>query len=198
MKKLERIIGRLLSRLIQKYHLRRYSGFGPGHIFDITVDDISFKMTFNDYKLSGAIIERIEGRREPSTVAIIKSLVNNGSCVVELGGCYGYFTMIMSRCAGDKGKVISIEGTPNNFEILKENLRINGVTNVDTYNCFVTARAEEVVFSTDVRHPYDAIASLDNPGTVVSGDGVSVPAVKLSDFLNRLGASPDYIFMDIE
>lgn len=197
MKIVSLLIGRIFSWLLRTGKRWQYRGFKPGHVFDIRVDDMAFKMSFGDYRLGGAIIERIEGRREPSTVAIIKSLVHEGNRVVELGGCYGYFTMIMSRCAGASGQVVSIEGTPNNLQILENNLRLNGVSNVKTYNVFVTSRASEARFTPDERHPYGAISRLDGE-TPQNGNTISVPAVRLSTFLEDIRFQPDHLFMDIE
>ena len=75
---IEKFLKKLVSYGIRKYRAFKYSKFKPGHIFNITVDDMSFRMTFMDYYLDSCIIERIEGRREPETVAIIKSLVRRG------------------------------------------------------------------------------------------------------------------------
>lgn len=187
-----------LSYSIKKYKAHKYSKFKPCHIFNITVDDMSFKMTFLDYHLVSAIIDRIEGRREPQTVAIIKSLIKTGDNILELGGCYGYFTTIMSKCTGTEGKVISIEGTPNNFRILNENLCINNIKNVETYNLFVTSKSDAVYFNPDDRNPYNAINKLEVKENNDFENQVSVPARRISSFLNEKQFSPDYIFMDIE
>lgn len=195
---LEKIVIRLLSFSIINYHKLIYSRFKPGHIFDISVDDMSFKMTFMDYKLGETIIERIEGRRERETTATIKSLVQNGSKVLELGGCYGYFTMIMSKCAGPEGKVVSIEGTPNNCQILNENIRLNNITNVSVYNLFVTSKSTSVSFNSQDRHPYDAIDRIERQENSNSENYIAVPSVRLSNFLQEIDFIPDYIFMDIE
>jgi FkbM family methyltransferase len=195
---IEKLLKKLVSYGIKKYKAFVYSKFKPGHIFSITVDDMSFKMTFLDYRLGLAIIERIEGRREPQTVAIIKALVRNGSKVLELGGCYGYFTAIMSKCAGPEGKVVSIEGTPNNYKILNENMRINNISNVDAYNFFITSQSERVQFSPNDKHPYNAIKRLERPENDTTENQISVPARRLSSFLKENHFSPDYIFMDIE
>lgn len=194
-----RLAGALLSRAKEKYLLFKYSKFETGHIFDIKVGDMAFAMTFMDYRLGRAIIERIEGRREPKTTAIIESLVTNGSKVLELGGCYGYFTIIMSKCAGPNGKVVSIEGTPNNYEILTENIRINNIRNVEAYNFFITSKSSETHFGLEDKHPYNAIERLETQGESTLGENwVSVPAIRLSEFLEDINLSPDYIFMDIE
>lgn len=131
---LEHIMDRLWQsppqKVYKKYLKFKYSKFKTNHVFDITVGEISFKMTFLDYSLNPLITERIEARREPETVAIIKSLLGEGDKVVEIGSCYGYFTLIMSKCVGSSGRVISIESLPKHFAVLQKNMKINNITNV--------------------------------------------------------------------
>ena len=98
------------------------------------MDDFKFKLTFLDYELNNAINQRIEGKREPSTVSAIRSLVKKNNNVLEIGSCYGYFTNIMAQCVGKNGKVVGIEGLPNNYKILKKNIKINNLKNVFVYN----------------------------------------------------------------
>lgn len=177
------------------YTRLKYYKFKSNHIFKINVDDINFKMSFADYKLQGAIVQRIEGKREKDTVAIIKSIVHDGSKVLELGGCYGYFTLIMSKCVGPSGRVVSIEGTPNNYTILCNNLQLNEINNVDTYNLFLTKASEFATFSPYDKSPYDAINRLKTKSEDAT---VKVTTVHLGSFLNQINYKPDYVFMDIE
>ena len=185
-------------RLIWRYRIAKYAKFGPNHIFDIKVDDLSLRMTFLDHKIGHGIVERLQGRREPTTVSIIRSLVRPGSKVLELGGCYGYFTYIMSRCAGDEGKVVSIEGTPNNFKVLRRNIELNNMTTVFPYNFFITDKGDHVSFGADEEHPYGAIDRLLNQRDNGDPTSVTVPTIRLSSFLEKIGFDPDYVFMDIE
>ncbi|MFA5260649.1 MAG: FkbM family methyltransferase [Candidatus Omnitrophota bacterium] len=188
---------RMARQLAQRYGLWKYSKYPPGHIFNITVDDMHFRMTFRDYKLDYPIVERIEGFREPVTTGIIKALVGPGARVLELGGCYGYFTAIMALCAGESGRVVSVEGTPNNFRILSENMALNGLKNVRIYNAFISADAQRVHFYDYETHPYDAIRRVkrhESPAQGMTG----VKAVKVTEFLRDINFVPDYIFMDIE
>ena len=117
---------------------------------------------------------------------------------MELGGCYGYFTAIMSKCAGPDGKVVSIEGTPNNYKILKENIRINNLNNVDAYNFFITSKSDKVYFSPDDKHPYNVIKRLEEQENKPSENQISVPVRRLSLFLKEIHFSLNYLFMDIE
>lgn len=194
---LEQGVG-LARRLMWRYRIARYAKFGPNHIFDIKVDDLSLKMTFLDHKIGHGIVERLQGRREPTTVSIIRSLVRPGSKVLELGGCYGYFTYIMAACAGSEGKVVSIEGTPNNFKVLQRNIELNNLKTVFAYNVFITDKADRVSFGENEEHPYGAIDRLLNDRDSGDPANVSVPTVCLSSFLEKIRFDPDYVFMDIE
>src|SRR6267143_348058 len=131
----------------RRYQIAKYAKFGPDHIFDIKVDDLSIKLTFLDRPIGNAMVERIQGRREPTTVTAIRALVKPGSKVLELGGCYGYFTYIMASCAGPEGKVVSIEGTPNNYRILQRNIELNNLKNVAVYNLFITDKADHITYT---------------------------------------------------
>lgn len=192
------LVERFVLSVKWRYLIAKYAKFGPNHIFDIKVDDLSLKMTFLDHKIGNAIVERLQGRREPNTVAVIRSLVRPGSNILELGGCYGYFTYIMATCAGGEGKVVSIEGTPNNFKILQRNIELNNLKTVVAYNLFITDKADRVSFGPSEEDPYRAIDRLLKHRDRGDPANVSVPTVCLSSFLEKIRFDPDYVFMDIE
>jgi FkbM family methyltransferase len=193
-----RAIKGMITSAEQRFQLKKYSKYGPEHIFDITVDDLSLKMTFLGRDIGNAIMERIQGRREPTTVSVIRALVKPGSKVLELGGCYGYFTYIMASCAGAEGQVVSIEGTPNNYRILTRNIELNNLKNVSAYNLFITEKANHVTYASNDDGPYQAIDRLLKVSENGTSANITVPAVRLSSFLNDIGFHPDYVFMDIE
>jgi FkbM family methyltransferase len=172
------------------------------YIHSIKVDDLKFKLTFLNYELDNAIIQRIEGQREPSTVSAIRSLVKKGSCVLELGSCYGYFTNIMSQSVGKKGKVVGIEGLPSNFNILAKNIKLNKLENVSIYNKFLSNNSSKtyIQFEKTIKSPYDGINSfLQNKKKNLSKSNYDFVAVeRLSTFLKKIRFKPDHIFMDIE
>ena len=194
-------LGAAYDRMIDakmRYQIANCAKLGPGHIFDIQVDDLAIKLTFLDRPIGPAILERIQGRREPTTVTAIRALVRPGARVLELGGCYGYFTNIMAACAGPDGKVVSIEGTPNNYRILKRNIELNNLKNVDAYNLFITDKADHVTYGQKDHDPYQAIERLGNARTSDAQEEVAVQTVRLSEFLKKHAFDPDYVFMDIE
>lgn len=184
--------------IVEKHKIYQYSKFKPDHIFDVQVDDMSFKLTFMDYGLGRNIIQRIEGRREPETIAMVRALARKGSNVLTLGCCYGYFTNIISKCVGENGRVVSIEGTPSFYRVLRKNIELNQLRNVHDYNFFITSKADQVYFYPEETHPYDLIKRLEDQSNVPRENNTAVPAGKLSSFLENIQFSPDCIFMDIE
>lgn len=158
-------------RLADKIKKRRYSKYKNS--FKIRVDDDFFEMSFLQEKIGKAILERIEGVRETETTSIIKGILRPGNRVLEIGGCYGYFTMLMENAVAPNGKVVSIEGVASNFEILKHNIKLNGCKNIDCYNYFIGNNENEY-------------------------KNQSVDCINIAQFLNKIEFEPTHIFMDIE
>jgi FkbM family methyltransferase len=67
---------------------------------------------------------------EPEVTAKIQQLVKEGMTVCDVGANIGIITLLASRLAGPKGRVISFEPVPANAEILRGNIQRNGYQNV--------------------------------------------------------------------
>ncbi len=171
------------------------------YIHNIYVDDQTFKMSFSNYKIDKGIYERILGKREPSTVAILKCLLGLNAKILEIGACYGYFTIIMSKLIGSSGRILSIEGTPNNFQILKNNLKLNNINNVDLENLFVTSKTQnEILFNKNHQNAYNQIHNLEDYTNTENNETnqIKVNSSKISNLLIKKNFEPEFIFMDIE
>src|SRR5215470_382081 len=60
-----------------------------------------------------------------------------GGNFLDLGGNIGYFTCLLAKLAGPKGKVVAVEPEPNNRELLLNNVKRNGLMNVTVHACAV-------------------------------------------------------------
>lgn len=183
-------------KLVSWIEIRRYKRYKAGHVFNIRVNDLAFTMSFEDFPITAPIVERIHGVREPETVAIIRTLLRGGENVLEIGACYGYFTMNMAYSIGATGRLVSIEGAPNNYRVTKNNLTRNNVTNVELHNVFLDSTHQTAEFKVNDYDPYGAIARLDKKSE--EKGLIHVPCVRISDFLKKINFQPAYIFMDIE
>src|ERR1700722_11234750 len=63
-----------------------------------------------------------------------------GLTVYDIGGYEGVFTLFFSRSVGPKGRVIAFEPNPANCRRNRENIRLNGLTNVELIQIGLGAR----------------------------------------------------------
>src|SRR5262249_54468049 len=82
------------------------------------------------------------GIHEPGFTRFLLNKFSNapGGNFLDLGANIGYFSCLLAKLAGPKGKVVSIEPEPNNRELLLHNLKRNGLTNVTVHPCAVGAQ----------------------------------------------------------
>jgi FkbM family methyltransferase len=66
-----------------------------------------------------------------------------GDIAVDVGAHIGRYTIISSKRVGLNGKVIAIEAHPENYEILRKNIQLNGLTNVISLNYAANSKEEE-------------------------------------------------------
>ena len=66
-----------------------------------------------------------------------------GDIAVDVGAHIGRYTIISSKRVGPNGKVIAIEAHPGNYEILRKNIQLNGLTNVTSLNYAANSKEEE-------------------------------------------------------
>ena len=69
---------------------------------------------------------------------------NEGDTVVDVGAHIGLYTLIAAKKVGPSGKVIAIEPDPENFKILKKNILLNLLMNVEALQCAVYSTKEKV------------------------------------------------------
>jgi FkbM family methyltransferase len=70
------------------------------------------------------------GFYEPLETEVVMSMVKPGDTVIDVGANIGYFTLLLARLVGEKGRVIAIEPDPENFALLQKNVAANGYRNV--------------------------------------------------------------------
>ncbi len=121
-----------------------------------------------------------------------------GQIVVDVGAHQGVFTLEAASLVGPCGKVVSIEASPRNFELLKKNIDSNKM------NWVAAVHAAAMDFEGRATLHMSRLASgwnsavLPIEGTSEKYD-VEVPAETLDGILRRLGAErPDLIKIDAE
>lgn len=78
----------------------------------------------------------IYSKRENMSTDLIKTsgIIKPGDVVLDLGANIGYYALLESAIVGPDGKIFAVEPSPLNYRVLKENINLNGCTNIETFS----------------------------------------------------------------
>ncbi len=119
----------------------------------------------------------------------------SGGLYVDVGANFGWYTMLLSRCAGPTGRVVAIEPEPGNLALLHQNLASNACHNVAVLPKGVGAAAGNATLS---------LIDPGNPGAHSLRQGeaayasVSIAIERLDDLLRPYPGPIALLKMDIE
>lgn len=134
------------------------------------------------------------GTYEPEVVRAVQSVVCPGWVTVDIGANIGYFTLLLAKLVGPRGRVIVFEPLPENFDVLRENVDLNGYRNVILEPKAVLDTPGSARLYRQREHLLTGTAS------VVQGQGVGlrVPAVSLDAYLDAIGERVNFVKIDVE
>jgi len=132
------------------------------------------------------------GFTEPGTATLIKKLLKEGMTFVDLGASKGIYTLLAAKIVGEKGKVFAFEPAPDNFEILKRNVRrLKNVTVIQKAISNRTGTAQLFLSLSDsVSHRIYGAQDRRN--------SIEVETTTLDDFFKDKDCKIDLVKMDIE
>lgn len=137
-------------------------------------------------------VER-EGRWDPSDAEALERGLRPGMHVLNLGAHVGYFTLLASASIGPAGRVTAIEAAPDNFALLRANIRRRRARNVRAIHAAAWRSSGTLELSLSPTNTGDhrAYAYAGARGRV------PVPALAVDDLL---GASEplDFVFADTQ
>lgn len=87
--------------------------------------------------------------------------------VIDIGANVGHYTLLFSRLAGKKGRVVAFEPILATFDLLVSNVVAAKCGNVSLMNVAVTDRADELGFTIPNGNFYQSHQSLDGDNPVL-------------------------------
>ena len=75
----------------------------------------------------------------------IRSMVDEGATIVDVGAYIGTHSVAFSRFVGPQGRVIAIEPQPPSFELLARNIEMNALKNISVENAAVSFESGEAL-----------------------------------------------------
>ena len=131
---------------------------------------------------------------EPATTNLIKKNAKPNMVVFDLGANAGWFTLIFSKLVGPKGHVYSFEPDPQLFNILKENIELNNLKNVSSFQSAVSNKAGTA--SLTLNYSQDGDNRLDSKS--MQGESIEVKTTTIDLFCKTHNIKPDFLKMDVQ
>lgn len=135
---------------------------------------------------------------EADVVRYVRSLVTDGSCVIDVGAHVGFYVLQAARWVGPEGRVIAFEPNPLARDVLSVNVRLNGFSDrVRIEGAAVGEQAGATVLygGTDT----SGLSRLRAPNAI-SGHrhAIDVPLVSLDVYCADQGIRPSVLIVDVE
>lgn len=96
------------------------------------IHDYRLLLDADDPGIGSQLLRR--GGREPEQTFVVKGTLRPGMVAFDLGANVGYYTVMMAKLVGARGRVYAVEPFPENFRLLAENVRRNDLGNVSIEN----------------------------------------------------------------
>ena len=131
---------------------------------------------------------------EPEHVEFMKKNIKKGDIAIDIGANIGYYTILLSKLVGENGKVFAFEPDPNNFKVLKENIKLNNLKNVIIENKAVSNKNGKI-------HLYfSKINSGDSRvyKTLEDREKVEVNCITLDNYFKNTKIRPSFIKIDTQ
>ena len=133
------------------------------------------------------------GVYEPAETRFIEGRLRPGSVVVDVGANIGYHTLVLARVVGPSGRVFAFEPDPENFELLRKNVEMNGYRNTYLFRAAVSDRGgSTALFLSSNTADHRTYQPPNQPR-----ESVAVEACRLDDRLADLAAL-DFVKLDIQ
>lgn len=140
--------------------------------------------------------EMILGTWEYEMQDIFSRHLKPGNTVYDLGAHQGFLSVFAANRVGNAGKVYSFEPFPYNFSFLKENIQVNNITNVKTFQAAVSNKAGKIKFSNSI---HDTANTYLSQSPTFSDSFLEVNAVSLDELIESKEITPpDFIKIDVE
>lgn len=116
-----------------------------------------------------------------------RSSLRSGAIIFDLGAHQGVIAMMLALETLPDGKVVAVEGTLHNVEIGRQNMALNGISNIELIHAIVAdTPGQSVAFSNTLN---GAVSS--------TGIGEKVGTVSIDSLADKYGV-PDIVVVDIE
>jgi FkbM family methyltransferase len=153
-------------------------------------------------RLKYATSNDIVARNDAKQIQFFLDRVSPGQLVLDVGGHYGEYAVLLAALVGSEGRVISFEPDAAARPVLKANIALNGFADrvtVEDLAAFNTRESRELFARHGNAQSSLARAGLGGAPTEDDVERYSIATIPLDEYLQGSGLSaPNYMKLDIE
>jgi len=113
---------------------------------DLTALGFNFKMHSHAGNEVFSNELKSRGYHSRNDLLLFNKFLKQGSYCIDIGSNIGWHTIVSSLLVGDTGKVFAFEPEPNNIRMLKQNITLNNLHNVELNECAVLDKNKPIDF----------------------------------------------------
>lgn len=178
----------VFSRLAQRLVYNRMNGYVLKKLNNSSVRMI---LNASDTGISQELMRK--GSHEPLSTKILMENLHEGMRIADVGANLGYFALQEAKVVGPKGVVYAIEPIPQNFFLLKHNVALNNLENIQVFNLAIG----DTDGSLDLFLGCASNWASAFKTSINTDQKITVPSKRLDTFLKDKG-KVDLVRMDVE
>ena len=152
-------------------------------------------LNFDEEGLSRHLM--IHRQREISETETVKRIVRPGMCILEIGANVGYYTILMGKLVGKRGKIYTYEPYPPSVDILIRNVKLNGLADiVEVHNSAVSS--ENTIKKLYLGRASNVHSLINYKTDGSNADYIEVKTKDIREILMDSDRKIDLVRMDIE
>lgn len=178
----------MFSRLAQRLVYDRMNGYVLKKLKNSSVRMI---LNASDTGISQELMRK--GSHEPLSTKILMDNLHEGMRIADVGANLGYFALQEAKAVGPKGVVYAIEPISQNFFLLKHNVALNNLKNIQVFNLAIGD--EDGSLDLFLSYASNWASAFKTPINI--DQKITVPSKRLDTFLKDKG-KVDLVRMDVE
>lgn len=143
--------------------------------------------------------KRLEkGEWEVNCINYLYKIIQEGQTIIDVGAWIGPCTLFFSELVKANGKVIAFDPDPVAFKILKENIKINNLSNVCAEKLLISNNNENVKLLSKSKFGGSGSSIILKPEFKENKIEIIVNSITLDEYCKTHNIVPDGIKIDVE